>query len=220
MLPLTTILARLGWAAFLGALLGLERNFHRRPAGMRTSFSICLASALFTVISAEFAKSTGDPSTTRIASNIVQGIGFLGAGAILRDRGNVSGLTTAAAIFVAAAIGMAAGAGYFATSGIGCAFLLFALIGLTYVETWLGLKSRAMHFRVESEHGEHLLEDAHRVFADLRVPLSDLRVSAQGDHQTVEFDATVTHRQQHKIFATLCQRGMNCEMKPSERPQE
>src|SRR5262249_7558762 len=111
MLPLTTILARLGWAAFLGALLGLERNFHRRPAGMRTSFSICLASALFTVISAEFAKSTGDPSTTRIASNIVQGIGFLGAGAILRDRGNVSGLTTAAAIFVAAAIGMAAGAG-------------------------------------------------------------------------------------------------------------
>src|SRR5262249_13626945 len=149
--------------------------------GMRTSFSICLASALFTVISAEFAKSTGDPSTTRIASNIVQGIGFLGAGAILRDRGNVSGLTTAAAIFLAAAIGMAAGAGYFATSGIGCAFLLFALIGLTYVETWLGLKSRAMHFRVESEHGEHLLEDAHRVFADLGVPLSDLRVSAQGD---------------------------------------
>jgi putative Mg2+ transporter-C (MgtC) family protein len=187
---------------------------------MRTSFSVCLASALFTIVSSEFAKSTGDTSTTRIASNIVQGIGFLGAGAIIRDRGSVSGLTTAAAIFVAAAIGMAAGAGYYAMSGIGCAFLLFALVGLTHVETWLGLKSRSMHFHVESERGEHLVEDAHRVFAELRVPLTDLRVTAQGERQSLDFEAAVTHRQQHKIFAALCQRGMNCEMKPSERPVE
>ena len=220
MLPLMTILARLAWAAFLGAILGLERNIHRRPAGMRTSFSVCLASALFTVTSVELAKATGDTATTRIAANVVQGIGFLGAGAIIRDRGNVTGLTTAAAIFVAAAIGMAAGSGYFLTSGIGCAFLLFALIGLTYVENWFGLKSRGMHFRVEAEHGEHLIEDAHRVFSELRVPLNDLRISTQGERQSVEFEAGVTHKQQQKIFTALCRRGMNCEMKPAERPPE
>src|SRR5215468_5050225 len=183
MLPLTTILARLAWAAFLGAILGLERNYHHRPAGMRTSFSVCLASGLFSIVSVELARATGDASTTRIASNIVQGIGFLGAGAIIRDRGNVTGLTTAAAIFVAAAIGMAAGAGFFSMSAIGCVFLLFALVGLTRVENWLGLKSRGMHFRVESAHGEHLIEDAHRVFSELRVPLNELRVSTEGDRQ-------------------------------------
>ena len=220
MLPLTTILARLAWAVLLGALLGLERNFHRRPAGMRTSFSVCLASALFTIISVELAKASGDASTTRIASNIVQGIGFLGAGAIIRDRGSVTGLTTAAAIFVAASIGMAAGAGFYLTSAAGCAFLLFALLGLTHVENWLGIKSRSMHFRVESSQGEHLIDDAHSIFSEMRIPLNELRVSTEGERQTVEFEAGVTHRQQQKIFGALCRRGMNCEMKPVERPFE
>jgi putative Mg2+ transporter-C (MgtC) family protein len=220
MLPFATIFARLAWAAFLGALLGVERNVHRRPAGMRTSFSVCLASALFTVVSVELAKSTGDPSTTRIASNIVQGIGFLGAGAIIRDRGNVTGLTTAAAIFVAAAIGMAAGGGYFLVSGVSCGLLLFALTVLIYVENWFGLKARGMHFRVESLQGADLVEDTHSVFLEMRVPLNEFRVTTHGDGQTVEFDANVTHNQQQKIFATLCRRGMNCEMRPVERPPE
>jgi len=220
MLPLTTTIARLAWAALLGALLGIERNVHRRPAGMRTSFTVCLASALFTVISVELARSTGDTSTTRIASNLVQGIGFLGAGAIIRDRGNVTGLTTAAAIFAAAAIGMAAGGGYFVIAGVSCALLLFALTGLIYVENWFGLKSRGMHFRVESLQGADLVEDTHRLFGELRVPLTELRITQRGEAQTIEFDAGVTHKQQGKIFATLCRRGMNCEMKPTERPPE
>jgi putative Mg2+ transporter-C (MgtC) family protein len=220
MLPLTTIVARLAWAALLGALLGIERNVHRRPAGMRTSFTICLASALFTVISVQLAKSTGDVSTTRIASNLVQGIGFLGAGAIIRERGNVSGLTTAAAIFAAAAIGMAAGGGYFAISAVSCALLLFALTGLIYVENWLGLKSRSMHFRVDSVQGADLVQDTHRLFRDLRVPLTELRVTQRGEAQSIEFEAGVTHKQQERIFATLCRRGMNCEMKPTERLAE
>jgi len=220
MLPFATIFARLAWASLLGAALGVERNVHRRPAGMRTSFSVCLASALFTVVSVELAKATGDASTTRIASNIVQGIGFLGAGAIIRDRGNVTGLTTAAAIFVAAAIGMAAGSGYYLVSGVSCGLLLFALTGLIYVENWFGLKSRGMHFRVESQQGADLMEDTHRLFLDMRVPLNDIHVTSHGEAQTVEFNADVTHKQQQKIFAALCRRGMNCEMKPSEKPSE
>jgi putative Mg2+ transporter-C (MgtC) family protein len=219
MLPLTQVLARLVWAGFLGALLGIERNIHRRPAGMRTSFSVCLASALFTIASVEIAKRTGDTSTTRIASNIVQGIGFLGAGAIVRDRGGVTGLTTAAAIFASAAIGMSAGGGLFLISGVGCALVLFALAGLTYVEDWLGLKGRLMHFRVSQGRGD-AIADAHRVFSELNVPLNAFRIAGEGAVRVVEFDAHVTHHQQQKIINALCREGGSCEMNPAEQKQE
>src|SRR3984957_16964578 len=134
MLPLSTIVARLAWAALLGAIIGIERNVRRRPSGMRTGFCVSMGAALFTIVSIEIARRTGDSSTTRIASNIVQGIGFLGAGVILRERGNVVGLTPAATIFAIAAMGMAAGGGMYAVSGISCALILFALVLLYYVE--------------------------------------------------------------------------------------
>src|SRR6266849_566091 len=74
------IFLRLSVAALLGAAIGVERDVHRRPAGIRTSAFVCMGSALFTILSFELAKMTGDTSGTRIASNLVQGIGFLGAG--------------------------------------------------------------------------------------------------------------------------------------------
>src|SRR5216110_2647073 len=134
MLPLSTIIYRLLWAGLLGSLIGLERIRSKRPAGLRTSLFVCTAAALFTIVSVEFAKMTGDTSTTRIASNIVQGIGFLGAGVILREKGSVVGMTTAATIFLEAAMGMAAGAGLYRVSGIAAGIVLFALTFLIYVE--------------------------------------------------------------------------------------
>src|SRR5256712_5718191 len=111
MTPLASIVVRLVGAGLVGSLIGLERLRSKRRAGLRTSLFVCTAAALFTIVSVEFAKMTGDTSTTRIASNIVQGIGFLGAGVILREKGSVVGMTTAATIFLEAAMGMAAGAG-------------------------------------------------------------------------------------------------------------
>src|ERR1700724_2026489 len=134
MLPLNSILMRLLWAALLGALIGVERSIRRRPAGLRTGLCVSVGAAFFTILSIEIARRTGDTSTTRIASNIVQGIGFLGAGVILRDRGSVVGLTTASAIFGEAAIGMAAGAGFYAVSGVAFLIVLFTLVALVYVE--------------------------------------------------------------------------------------
>ena len=90
--------------------LASERDLRRRPAGIRTSMFVCLATALFTILSNELAHMWGDSGSTRIASNIVQGIGFLGAGAIIKDNLGMVGMTTAATIFVEAAIGMAVGA--------------------------------------------------------------------------------------------------------------
>ena len=220
MLPFTTIVYRLLWAVFLGALIGIERAVRKRPAGMRTSVCVCLGSAFFTIVSAEFAKATGDASTTRIASNIVQGIGFLGAGVILRERGSVVGLTTAAAIFAEAAIGMGAGAGFYRLSGFGAVLLLFALSGLIYLEDLLKLKPRYMLFRITSAGDVSMVTEVHRIFGDLNVKLDNLQVSATGEKHLIQFDADVTHHQQEKVLAAMTRPGLSIEMFPVERQQE
>lgn len=217
MLPLTTIIARLAWAALLGSIIGLERNVRRRPSGMRTGFCISLGAALFTIASIEIARRTGDASPTRIASNIVQGVGFLGAGVILRERGNVVGLTTAATIFSVAAIGMAAGGGLYAISGIACALLLFALVLLFYVEDWLNLKPRYMLFRIFVDRAENMVTDVHKIFAEIGVAVDNFQVSLAGDKNLIQFDAEVSTHEQKKVLAQLCKPGVTCEMMPVER---
>jgi putative Mg2+ transporter-C (MgtC) family protein len=127
-------LARLSLAAALGGAIGFERELRDREAGLRTHLLVCLGSALFTIVSAygfrEFLTGgdqviRADP--TRIAAQIVTGIGFLGAGAIIRQGLTVRGLTTAATLWVAAAIGIAAGAGYYSGAVIGTVVTLIAL---------------------------------------------------------------------------------------------
>jgi len=216
-LPLGTIVARLAWAGLLGAIIGLERSIRRRPSGMRTGFCVSLGAALFTIVSVEIARRTGDSSTTRIASNIVQGIGFLGAGVILRERGSVTGLTTAATIFSVAALGMAAGGGLYAVSGIACALVLCALVFLFYVEDWLNLKPRYMLFRILVDRAENMVTDVHRIFSELKVGIDNFQVSLSGDKNLIQFDAEVTTHQQEKILGALCQPGVTCEMVPVER---
>src|SRR5258708_21995485 len=127
MISLQEIVLRLSFAALLGAAIGVELDLHRRPAGIRTSAFVCMGSALFTILSFQLAKMYGDTSSTRIASNLVQGIGFLGAGAILREGGGLVGLTTAATIFVEAAIGMAVGGGVYPVGGYGTGVVLFCV---------------------------------------------------------------------------------------------
>jgi putative Mg2+ transporter-C (MgtC) family protein len=220
MLTLSSIVARLLWAALLGAIIGVERNVRRRPAGMRTSLLICVGSALFTIVSVEIARQTGDVSTTRIASNIVQGIGFLGAGAILRDRGNVTGLTTAAAIFGIAAIGMAAGGGMYAVSGITCAILLVALVFLIYLENLLDFKPRYMLFRISTASGVDLVSEIHQLFSGLGIVLDNFQVSMAGEKNLIQFDADVSHRKQEKIFTAITRPGVVLEMLPVERQRQ
>jgi putative Mg2+ transporter-C (MgtC) family protein len=220
MISLTTICYRLLWAALLGSVIGIERSVRRRPAGMRTSVCVTMASALFTIMSVEIARRTGDTSTTRIASNIVQGIGFLGAGVILRERGSVVGLTTAAAIFAEAAIGMAAGGGFYAVSGAAAALILFSLIFLMYVENLFNLKPRYMLFRISTTRAEDLVPDVHRIFTDLHIALDNFQVSMTGEKNLIQFDADVSGRQQERIFTALARPGITCEMLPIERAHQ
>ncbi|HEY1923967.1 MAG TPA: MgtC/SapB family protein [Candidatus Acidoferrum sp.] len=217
MLPLTTIFYRLAWATLLGAAIGAERTVRRRPAGMRTSVCVTVAAALFTIVSVEIAKRTGDASTTRIASNIVQGVGFLGAGVIMRERGSVVGLTTAAAIFAEAAIGMTAGGGLYAVSGGAALLILFALIVLFYFEGALNLKPRYMLFRISSGATQDLVPDVHGLFTKLGINLDNFQVSMTGEKNLIQFDADVSRRQQERILTAMTRPGITFEMLPVER---
>jgi putative Mg2+ transporter-C (MgtC) family protein len=133
-------LLRLSLAAGLGGLIGIERELREREAGLRTHLLVSLGSALFTIVGAygfhEFLNSgasvvRADP--TRIAAQIVTGIGFLGAGAIIRQGLSVRGLTTAATLWVVAAVGLACGAGYYSTAVITTVLVLFALYPLRMI---------------------------------------------------------------------------------------
>jgi putative Mg2+ transporter-C (MgtC) family protein len=134
------VLGRLAAAAALGGMIGFERELREREAGLRTHMLVCIGSALFTIVSAygfrEFLTGNeqvirADPA--RIAAQIVVGIGFLGAGAIIRHGLSVRGLTTAATLWVAAAIGLAAGAGYYSAAVFTTAITLVSLSPLRIV---------------------------------------------------------------------------------------
>jgi putative Mg2+ transporter-C (MgtC) family protein len=220
MLTTGTILLRLTLAALLGAAIGVERDLHKRPAGIRTSAFVCLASALFTILSVEVAHRFGDPSTTRIVSNLVQGIGFLGAGAILRENGGITGLTTAATIFVEAAIGMAAGAGFYAVAGFSAGLVLFGLVVMAWVARRLNLKVRVMVFRFTTSHAESVATELQQFLAEIKVPLRHFRVSMEGASSVVELEAEVTHRQQQAILERVNRPGIVSEVMTTASRQE
>jgi putative Mg2+ transporter-C (MgtC) family protein len=125
---------RLMLAAALGAAIGMEREYRQKPAGLRTNILIAVGSALFTILSVAMTQGTGDPS--RVAGQIVTGIGFLGGGAIMRNRDTVHGMTTAATIWVNAAIGVACGTGQYAVASVTTALTLVVLVVLPPIETY------------------------------------------------------------------------------------
>ena len=141
MIPLsdTELIQRLVLAAAIGGLLGAEREIRRKSAGFRTNILIALGAAIFTIAGITLAPGASDP--TRIAAQIVTGIGFLGAGTILHSRDGVHGLTTAATVWVNAALGVAAGAGQFRLAIIGGAIVLAVLLVLGPIEAAIELKS-------------------------------------------------------------------------------
>ncbi len=137
------LIERLCLAALLGAVLGFEREWRQKNAGLKTNILIAMGSALFTLMSIDLSVSSGGDAT-RVASQIVSGIGFLGAGAIIRTGAGIRGLTTAAMIWVNAAIGVACGGGEYRLAVIATMVALTVLLVITPLERVLDrhLKNR------------------------------------------------------------------------------
>jgi putative Mg2+ transporter-C (MgtC) family protein len=173
-------------AAILGAAIGLEREIHEHPAGMRTHLLVSLGSAIFTVLSIFGFQGVGSGSVsptvdpTRIAAQVVSGIGFLGAGAILKYGTSIRGLTTAASLWTAAAIGMAAGAGEWVIAAVGTFIVIFSLWPLNaLVERMHRPGTSSVKIRLEVSRLE-AVGDVSRLLADRRVDIAGINSQRTG----------------------------------------
>lgn len=195
---LSKTMVRLMLAAFLGGIIGLERELKRRPAGLRTNMFICFGSAMFTILSTELAGQWGIGDHTRIAAQIIPGIGFIGAGSILHDKGGVSGLTTAATIFVVASIGMAAGSGLYLLAIFATMLIYLALHLLGILERQLNLKPLRMNYIVVSEKtADDLVAEVNSILEDQGKEMQAMRLSRSGEKEKLVFRVDGT-RNEHK----------------------
>ena len=197
---LSRTLARLMLAAFLGGLVGLERELKRRPAGLRTNMFICFGAAMFTVLSKELG---GASDATRIASQIIPGIGFIGAGSIIHTRGMTSGLTTAATIFVVASVGMAAGGGLYLTASFATALVLGALFFLGYAEQNFNVKLLLTSYEVTGASVEEISQEVNRILETHHRMMQNVLTGNTGQHVRLQFDVEASSREQKDLFGEL-----------------
>ena len=205
------ILLRVVLAGVLGGAIGVEREIREREAGLRTHLLVAVGAALFTLVSAygwhdfHFSNASGityDP--TRIAAQVVTGIGFLGAGAIIRQGLSVRGLTTAASLWVVAAIGIAAGAGYYSAAVITTVVVLFSLWPLRIVAYRLIERVRPGERRLEvdlraNESPTLLLDALERHQAAVR----SFEIEDASDRRRVVLDLRISGAQPHVVTAEL-----------------
>ncbi len=195
-IPLKLILA-----ALLGGVIGIEREIRDKPAGLRTNILICVGSTLFMSISTKVAEILGgDP--TRIAAQIISGIGFLGAGAVLHSHGFVLGLTTAATIWVVAGVGMALGSGMYLVAVFATAMSLVILYFLAFIEDKIqGRKSYSYALAVTNLN--EALQSINKVLQDNSVAAASFNFRKTAGHYRVWFNLLIPRETNLKIIQRL-----------------
>ncbi|SDT14301.1 putative Mg2+ transporter-C (MgtC) family protein [Mucilaginibacter mallensis] len=138
-------LVKLTLSVIAGSILGLEREIRGKSAGFRTLALICFGATIFTICSYLLGV---EDNRDRIAANVITGIGFIGAGVIFRNNSSISGITTAASIWVAAGIGMLLGIGNYLLAGVALIFALFILYALDFIQFWIDYKFQHRSYRV------------------------------------------------------------------------
>ena len=204
---LSTTILRLTIAAILGGIIGLERQLKHKPAGLRTNMFICFGSALFTVLSGQLAGNLGGDHT-RIAAQIIPGIGFIGAGSILHARGSTMGLTTAATVFVVASVGMAAGGGLYITAVFATGVILIALALLGQFEKRMSLRSLSYTFEVTGKNTDAVLNELSKVLDAEELDMEEINaVSADGSSRVV-FSVKCVKTQEEDLNVRLHESGV------------
>jgi len=194
---------RLLIAAVLGGLIGLEREAKHRPAGLRTNLFICVGAAMFTLLSDQLAgQHTGDH--TRIAAQIIPGIGFIGAGSIIHARGDlVTGITSAATLFVVASVGMAVGGGLYITAIFATGLVLGVLSLLGLMERFLNLKVMVHCYEVTGKSADAIQQQINGLLEPLHSMITNVHVAPTPVHVRVRFECEGTRKRQARITALL-----------------
>jgi len=196
---------RLVVAATLGGLIGLERELKHRPSGLRTNLFICLGAAMYTILSDALAvEHIGDH--TRIAAQIIPGIGFIGAGTIIHaGRDLVTGITSAATLFVVASIGMAVGGGFYLTGTFATVLILICLFLLGNAEDRFSLKLAAHTYEVTGPSAEEISIEVNRILEGIHAVTQNVQIAATREHVRYQFEVEGTRREQEQVLRGLKQ---------------
>src|SRR2546428_823524 len=196
-----SIPVKLFLAAILGGIIGIERQIRDKPAGLRTNILICVGSTLFMSISTKVAQLLGgDP--TRIAAQIISGIGFLGAGVVLHSHGFVLGLTTAATIWVVAGVGMALGSGMYLVAVFATAMSLVTLYFLAFVEDKIQGRKSYSYALVVTDLNQ-AIASINRVLQESSVAAASFNFKKQAGHYRLWFNLLVPRETNLKIIQRL-----------------
>jgi putative Mg2+ transporter-C (MgtC) family protein len=194
------LMLQLGLAVVLGGAIGLERELGGKPAGLRTNILICMGSVLYTKLSISLGVA-GDHS--RVAAQIVTGVGFIGAGTILHARGAVVGLTSAATIWVVAAIGVALGAGLVLEAVGTTLFVIVVLQGLGRVEKIVERQATVSRLLVHAKPDPHPLEDLETVVRRTGVDIVRQETRRENVDLVIEFELRGAKRLQDQVMIAL-----------------
>jgi len=199
---LNPIIIKLGIAVLVGGIIGLEREYQYKAAGFRTIILITLGSTLYTLFSISIAGTTD--STTRIASNIVTGIGFLGAGTILRDGGRIGGLTTAATIWLAAALGMGIAANETEDVLVATGVTLIVLLIFPRVVSWINRIRDARIYKIVIGSGKvDKMEKLQRAFKDCRLLVAEDHMQITGESIITSWRTIGTPKNQERFVRMM-----------------
>lgn len=195
---LSSTMVRLLLAAVLGGAIGLERQIRHKPAGLRTNMFICFGAAMFTVLSRQLAGAESD--SARIAAQIIPGIGFIGAGSILHAKTSISGLTTAATLFVVASVGMAAGGGLYLIAIFATLMILLALVVLGKMEAAYSLKSFTTTYEVTGRNVDGMVREVNRILDAEQLMMHTIHIANADPDFRVVFSVD-GEREQHSVFS-------------------
>jgi putative Mg2+ transporter-C (MgtC) family protein len=166
-----------------GGVIGLERELSRKPAGLRTNVLICFGAALYMIVSRHISGGAAYTDPARLAAQVVAGIGFLGAGVILQSRGSITGLTTAATIFVVGALGIAIGEGLYPLALFSTVLVFLVLVVLRRVERLVLRRARLFHYHLTTKDPAEFLEQLLDLLEKEHLRLEDFDVKELGDQQ-------------------------------------
>jgi putative Mg2+ transporter-C (MgtC) family protein len=203
---------RLLWATLLGGLIGLERSYRHKASGLRTNMLLCVGCAFFTIMSIVLAGET-NPDKSRIASNIVQGIGFLGAGLILHNRSRILGLTSAVALFVVASIGMACGAGMYVPAASATLIVLVALQLFGAAEFKLGWTLYPMVYEVRGPDKDGLLSCILKVMDSEGRRFTGVDTDMINGVNRISFTVVAVRKSHERLERDLCAAVCSTEVK-------
>ena len=203
MIPEYEIILRLGIAAVLGAVVGYERERHNQPAGLRTHMILVVGSALAMTLSINLAMQfrpdvpNGDPA--RLAAQVLSGIGFLGAGAILRLGTNVRGLTTATSLWSMAVVGLSVGAGYYLVALAATALLILALSALDVVEKHLIHSTIIFPVQVVAGHEVDMLPTLREIFKEHNIKVQSFSIQKDLAQDVSVLDLVVQAKENSRL---------------------